>query len=361
MEEKLLIDKDWDWTLCKSSNPTMKPNKLLIPVNNLSFRDEDLGKFNKLYTDCLKYEKEGVFWKNDHWTPSQGISINREYIRGSFYMINVKTSFIEIIIRHTNARYYRFIVGYEKDKTKSRGMWGRRAFTIYKKELQKDGVDLEDLAIENGYDVKPTIPKQRLDLLVTPGRTYYNAHHADLNSAYNAGMIESFPILEKSVKRMYAMRKAKKEFKDVLNMTQGFMQSDIVRCRFAHISKAGYVYTERRLDEMTEKLEKNGYRILGYNADGIWYQGEKPFEDDTFGSEIGQWKTDHSYCKIRYKSKGCYEYQNEEEGYKPVFRGESSLERTKPRSDWEWGDIFNGEQVEFIFKEQDGIWKCLCI
>lgn len=357
MEENLLIDNDWDWTLCKSSPPTMKPNKMLIPVNNFSFRDEDVAKFNKIYLDCINLEREGLLKRNDFKTPSNGISISRERLRGAFWSITAKTSFIEILIRYLNARYYRFIIGYEKDKTRKHGMWGRKAFTIYKQELLNDGVDLEDLSISNGYEVKKSIPKQRLDLLVTPGRTYYNAHHVDLNSAYNAGMIESFPILEKSVRRMYALRKSRKEFKDVLNMTQGFMQSDMVSCRFAHISKAGYVYTNRRLDEMTKKLIDKGYRILGYNADGIWYQGSKPFEDDSFGSDIGQWKTDHSYCKIRYKSKGCYEFENEEEGYHPVFRGESSLEKTKPRSDWVWGDIFQGECIEFSFTEGEGLKK----
>lgn len=364
MEEannNIIIDSDFDWESCKSSPPTKNPNKLLIPVNNLSFRDEDVAKFNKIYTDCIKREQEGFFpRKTNCFTQSQGISIRRDVLRGAFYAVTVKTSFIEIFIRNFNGRYYRFIIGYEKDKVKEKGMWGRKAFTIYKSELKKDGVLLENLSIENGFEVKQTIPKQKLDLFATPGRTYYNAHHCDLNSSYNAGMIESFPVLAKTVRRMYAMRKQHPIFKDVLNMTQGFMQSEMVGYRYSHISKSGYVFTDRKLEELSEKLKNNGYRVLGYNADGIWYQGEHPYEDETFGPDLGQWKTDHKYCKLRYKSKGCYEFENEEEGYHPVFRGESSYEKTVPRCNWVWGDIFKGEAVEFSFNEKCGLEK-LCL
>ena len=324
-----------DWSIYKSSPPTMKPNKMLIPVNNIGFNDEGVAEFNEIYQYCLEQANAGLF-RTFITTKSQGISIARGNIRGAMWLITVKKTFIEILIRNFDARYYRFIIGYGKEKKNN--LAGRQAFQIYKEELLKDNVNLDDLAITNGEEVKQTIPAPRIELNVAPERTYYNAHHIDLNSAYNAGMMEKFPVLEKSVRRMYNLRKQNTEYKNVLNMTQGFMQSQLVGYKFSHISKAGYEYTLRRLAELTEKLEASGRRILSYNTDGIWYQGEE-YHDDGEGTDIGQWKNDHTDCKIRYKSKGCYEYV--ENGiYTPVFRGESSYEKVKPRTDWEWGDIF---------------------
>lgn len=352
-----------DWSKYKSSNPTMKPNKMLIPVNNISFSKEGVEEFNKLYQYCLEKERNGEFHKRFILTKSQGISIAQGNIRGAMWLITVKKSMTELLIRNLDARYYRFIIGYKKeDVDKKNGMWGRKAFQLYKEELLADNVDLETLALdsaEEGLEVKKTIPSPKIDLLVAPERTYYNAHHMDLNSAFNAGMMKQFPQLETSVRRMYSKRKIDKRYKDVLNMTQGVLQSELLQYRFSHISKAGYVFTNEQIELMSEKLRNNGYRILSYNTDGIWYQGEKPYEDETFGKDIGQWKNDYINCKIRYKSKGAYEFVDGDGNYKPVVRGEMSVEKTKPRETWTWEDnmLFKSELVTYNFVEGLGFYR----
>ena len=63
----------------------------------------------------------------------------------------------ELVIRNLDARYYRFVIGYGKDKVTSK-MSGRKAFKIYTEELLKDGFDIKELAISDGYDIKKTIP-----------------------------------------------------------------------------------------------------------------------------------------------------------------------------------------------------------
>ena len=347
-----------NWAGYKSSKPTMKPNKMLIPVNNMSFSEEGVEEFNKIYQYCLEKEKNGEFHKRFIVTKSQGISIAQGNIRGAMWLITVKKSFAEILIRNLDARYYRFIIGYNKDKLTKDGMWGRKAFQIYSQELLLDKVNIEDLAIspEEGKKVKETIPSPHIDLMVAPMRTYHNAHHMDLNSAFNAGMMKQFPQLETSVRRMYSKRKVNKAYKDVLNMTQGTFQSELLNFRFSHISKAGYVYTNEQVELMSQKLKDAGYRVLSYNTDGIWYQGEKPYEDETFGTDIGQWKNDYINCKIRYKSKGAYEFVDGDGNYKPVVRGEMSIEKTKPRDTWTWEDnmLFKSELVTYTFMEGIG-------
>ena len=344
-----------NFTKYKSSRPTMKPNKMLIPVNNFGFNDKDVEEFNEIYNYCLQNAREGKM-RNFIITKSGGISIAIGNIRGAMWTLTVKKTFIEIIIRNFDAHYYRFIIGHQKDKTE---VSGRQAWWKYKETVEAHGINLEALAIDNGKEVKETIPSPRIELNVAENRTYYDAHHIDLNSAYNAGMMEAFPVLEPAIREMYNKRKVNPEYKQVLNMTQGFMQSEMVGYKYAHISKAGYIYTIRRLDELTSKLVSSGRRILAYNTDGIWYQGDI-YHDSNEGTDIGQWKNDQVNCKIRFKSKGCYEYETADGIYKPVFRGESAYEKLVPKENWIWGDIFKGDVVEYYFKEGKGVLKKKC-
>lgn len=349
-----------NWNEYKSSNPTTKPNKMLIPVNNFGFNDKDIKSFNDIYIYCLKMEKEGIFSRNFVITKSGGISIAKGNIRGCMWLLTVTKSLAEILIRNIDARYYRFIIGYKKNEMTKDSMWGRKAFSIYTEELKKDNFDINSLALtpEEGEKIKETIPSPKIDLVVSPERTYHNAHHIDLNSAFNAGMMKAYPQLEKTVRRMYNMRKIHTEYKNVLNMTQGVMQSSLVQYKFSHISKAGYEFTNKQIDIMSEKLINAGRRILSYNTDGIWYQGDL-YEDDTFGTDIGQWKTDYTNCKIRYKSKGAYEFVDDNGNYKPVVRGELSIERTKPRDTWTWEDniLLDNEIVTYSFIKGKGFIK----
>lgn len=350
-----------DLSKYKSSNPTMKPNRMLIPVNGFAFNDEGMVEFNKIYQYCLEHANKGDM-KHFIITRSGGISTAIGNIRGAMWQLVVKKTFVEIVMRDFDARYYRFQIGHSKDKKE--GLHGHQAFIIYKEMLIKHGISLESLAINNGKEIKETIPAPRIELTVPEDRTYYNVHHIDLNSAYNAGMMKAFPVLEPAIRELYNKREQNESYKDVLNMTQGFMQSEMVGYKYAHISKAGYVYTLDRLEDLTNKLIAKGYRILAYNTDGIWYQsfdGSK-YSDEDEGKDIGQWKHDYIDCQIRFRSKGCYEFigtktKNNTIKYKPVFRGESSYEKIKPKEEWTWGDIYKGDVVEYIWKDGIGVTK----
>lgn len=336
---------------------------MLIPVNNFGFDDEGIAEFNAIYKYCVDMEKKGIFCKQFVKTKSGGISIAQGNIRGPMWSITATKCIVEILIRNIDARYYRFIIGYNKDRVDKDSMWGRKAFRIYSEELLKDGFDINTLAIdtEKGKEIKATIPSPKIDLLVAPERVYHNVHHMDLNSAFNAGMMKAFPQLEPTVRRMYNLRKIRKEYKDVLNMTQGVMQSSLVQYKLSHISKAGYEFTNNQIDIMSEKLKNNGRRIIAYNTDGIWYQGDL-YEDDTFGTDIGEWKTDHTDCKIRFKSKGAYEYADDNDAstnYHAVVRGECSIEKTRPRETWTWDEniLSKTSVVQYSFIKEVGFVK----
>lgn len=360
-----------DFGIYKSSDPTSQPNKLLIPVNRLAYNDEDVEIFNAIYQYCLHYEALGELGCLKR-TRSGGISTARENLHGAMWLLNKTKSIIEIIIRNFDARYYRFIIGQSTsneldDSRKNKAetsLSGRQAFILYKDELQAHGIDLEALAVPDGIKIKETIPPPRIELCCTPDRTYINVHHIDLNAAYNSGMMMAFPVLEPAIRTMYEKRQFNKKYKDILNMTQGFMQSSLVGYRFAHISKAGYDYTLKRLDELTQRLGSEGYKILCYNTDGIWYTSKdgtnRRYSDSDEGYDLCQWKHDYINCKIRFKSKGCYEFigtntKDNTEKYHPVFRGTSTFEQFKPRSEWEWGDIYLGEVLTYVFVEGEGL------
>lgn len=346
----------FDLSKYKFATPTTTINKMLIPITNFGFNDTDVAEFNTIYKHCIQQTKLGNY-SPYIMTRSGGISIKRNVNFGPRWHLNAGKTFVEIILCDQFGRNFRFIIGHQKDKKDS--MSGRQAFWEYKDMLIKHAINLEDLAIssEEGLKIKETIPSPRIELVAEPATTYQNAHHIDLNSAYNAGMMEAFPVLEPAIRELYNKRKLNPKFKDVLNMTQGFMQSSLCQYKYSHISKAGYVYTLRRLQELSDNLTKAGCKILAYNTDGIWYQGEM-YHDQDEGKDIGQWKHDYENCLVRFKSKGCYEIMKPDGSYKPVFRGESSFEKIRPRSEWIWGDIFRGDVINYQFIEGLGVIKC---
>lgn len=197
---------------CKGVECPFSLNKLKLPITNLGFNPKDIKIFNTIYEYCVENEKKGLF-KQFVATRSGGISITRENILGPRYLLTITNSIIELLLKDDDFQVYRIIVGYNKDKLDKNATTGRKAFICYKKELKKDGVDIEDLAIPNGKEVKETIPAPKIELCLDADVTYYNAHHIDINSAYNAGMSEAYPVLRKSVERMYLKRKENPEFK----------------------------------------------------------------------------------------------------------------------------------------------------
>ena len=90
------------------------------------------------------------------------------------------------------------------------------------------------------------------------------------------------------------------------------------------------------------------------NVDGIWYQGEI-YHDEDEGPNIGQWANDHINCKWRAKSSGSYEFI-EDGKYYPVVQGCTGYDCVKPRTEWEWGDIYKtGKQLVYYFKDGVGL------
>lgn len=347
----MMTDICRDWTF---SEPSRRPNLQLIPVNAMLYSDDDVELFNKAYQYCRSEIGESYFAT----TPSGGISTSVEHWRGPRWLIRNTTTLIELIVKDFDGCYFRLQIGRARKNLKQEGMIsGRKAFLKFKEELQKDGVDLNEFKIDNGEEVKASIPFPLIQIFVPPGRTIENAHHLDLNSAYMAGIAQNFPEMRYTIERLYYGRHDKPVNKDVLNYAQGCFQSrKIVRdLRHCHIAKAGIDWTQAHVLAKAQELEEAHRRVIGFNTDGIWYQGDI-YDASDHGSRLGEWKHDHTNCKLRYKSRGCYEFI-EDGKYTPVFRGTSTYEKVVPRSEWAWGDIFQGDVIKYQFIPGKGIVK----
>lgn len=232
---------------------------------------------------------------------------------------------------------------------------GWEAFMIFKNKCLEFGIDLTKYAIDNGEEVKksiqpPLIYMKKVDKPMT------NVHHIDFHSSYPAGLANTHPEFRKVINYFYERRKENPKFKGVLNSTIGFMQS--VKCcgaKWAHLSKDAILDNNNRVRQMAAILAKSGRYIIGFNTDGIWYQG-RLYSGKGEGDKLGQWSNDHKFCKFRAKSDGSYEFI-EDGKYYPVLRGYTKLDTIKSRDQWEWGDIYKAtsEVISCSFDKEIGV------
>lgn len=325
-----------------------KVNYIKIPVTAFPINEEGAHRFNEIYGYIKSLKLNNIVR-----TKSGGISIAKGNLKLPAWDLRNTTSCIEMTLLLAEGQWR--IQFRSVDKEKGSSIWGSTAFKVFKKTCAKYKINLDDYAISNGEEVKKEIESPRIELVGEANRIYRSVHHIDLNSSHISGMVKYHPYLREPFEEIYNKRKEKgkkEEYKAVLTHTWGFLQSTkMCGAKWAHISRDGIKYTNDKLDELTEKLVAAGRKILMYNTDGIWYQGEI-YHDDTEGKALGQWKNDHTNCKFRAASKGKYEFIEDDE-YHVVVRGETKLDKIKPRSDWEWGDIynFNCTVIQFYWTE----------
>lgn len=330
------------------TKPTLKVCFHGLPKTYLElFSAQDVEDFNKIYQHC---------YDNYYELPEYRYDKKRDSL--PCYYLKAGNLGYDLVFCNENAEWS--YLRLKLRRPKEGDMSGREAFKIYKKELRKDGIDIEKYAIDNGLEYKAQIPMPAIHYCFKNyDKIIENAHHIDLNSAYNAGLIESYPDFKPTVLRMYSQREDNAVYKDILNMTTGYFQSEYVNYRFSHLALASHLYTHRRLKEVTEYIQSQDRIVFAYNTDGLWYTGDQ-LEIPDSGKEIGQWKHDYINCKIRFKSKGCYEFigtdtKEDEVIYKAVVRGITTFDREKPRDEWTWGDIYNGSDINFSFLEGFGV------
>lgn len=334
----------------KWSKITTTPNLLLCPVVNCAMCAEGIEQFNSYIEWC-----ETNIGKQSRIVFTKSGGIKKDGIR-SRYGFRHTNATVELVIYY-QCRGCRVCLRNFTPSDNTKQIYGHQAFTRFEHIMTKFGINIEDWAQNDevkAWETKLSIPRVRISMQpLILNKTLTNVHHLDWNSSYLSGMKEYEPKWGPALDWMYEHRKDDPVMKSVMVMTTGWFQSKLCKAKWSHFSKAGIEYNNRKIGELAEQLVSTGRKIIGFNTDGIWYQGEV-FHNVDEGIGLGHWKNDHINCTFRAKSNGAYEFI-EDGKYTPVIRGETKLDAIKPRSKWEWGDIYNyaAEVIQFVWDEEE--------
>lgn len=338
----------------KGAKVLCKVNKLLIPCHVCDNTKDGAHEFNQYYQEVLKL----TGWNTIVRTPSGGVSIARQNFKPPMWDIKATNACIEITLIGIYMLRIQFRQNSSVKEDNQPKIYGREAFSAFKKWLLLDGIDLEDYAIDNGAEVKKTIPKYIIKMENEKYKDciFKNVHHIDFHNSFPAGLVNTHPEFGGVITMAYNTRKTRPINKAILNYSIGFMQSiSMTGAQWAHLAKDAIEDNNKRVEELAAKVAASGRLILSYNTDGFWYAGEI-YHGEGEGKALGQWENDHINCKFRAKSAGAYEYI-EDGNYFPVVRGRTNLDLIKPRTEWEWGDIYRREAqvIEFFWEEGVGL------
>ena len=332
--------------------------------------DVSLDEINREYNYWLSYKPNLVYNKNLTYS-GQLSKANFNY--GVWYILN--NQFFKLFVSCVDAEdipcayQLRFRIN---DTDFGREISGRDSFQRFRAELKRDGVDIENFAISNGKELKSAIdfgnPVIQFNESIKD-KVIDNVHHVDMASAYMyfAGIYH--PEWEKTIRRIYDLRKSDSIYKHILTHACGFFQSQYCILNghgyaLADVASFAIRNTAIAVKKMAKELTNYGFKILAFNTDGVWFHGDlkllpqEIFEKFTQKKEIGKFSIDHKNCTIRFKSVGAYEYM-ENGKYTPVVRGLTRYDRAGlARDNWKWGYIYTpeGEQVEvYKFERNTGL------
>ena len=327
----------------KHTASSSRLNYLLIPVTTFNVDKRGAKKFNKIFF----WLKKQNLYKLER-TKSGSIK-NGPHVKRPAWDIKTNHYCVELtVVMEGSAWRIQF-------RTKlPKGMSGRKAFSVFKRYLLRDGIDLDTYAIENGDEVKKEIEHY----LVKPWHRFYldkiydRAHHIDFHSSFAAGLANTHPEFRPTLEWLYKNREKDEINKNILNFSIGYMQSSAgCNARWAHLSKDAIADNNKRVLNLIERLEKGGRTVLLLNTDGVWYNGPI-YHGEGEGSGLGEGQNDHTNCTFRMASAGAYEFI-EKNVYYPVIRGIPN----DTKSEWKWGDIYKEKAIPsiFSFTEEQGV------
>lgn len=340
------------------------PNLIKIPVSAFKTSIDGVTQFNEIYHFLLKESAKKRIRKLN-LTSSGGIATKRTFDPATDNLIGYRMGYIMTsskvdVILLTDV-CFRFQLGITPQKKEDKHHApSRKIFSQFKKELLKNGINLDDYAIKNGMEVKQQIPKPLIMVTsndyIGKDKIFENVHHIDFKSSYAAGLVNTHPEFAPTIQTYFNKRFRYPSYKLFLNIVIGYMQSRICcKAKWAHLSRDAIKDNIQRVEKLAYQVQNNNRQILLFNTDGFWYQGDI-YHGDNEGNGLGQWYNDYVNCKFRMKSKGAYEFITPDGKYHPVVRGLTNFDTQKPREDWVWGDIFQptAEPVKIIFNPLKG-------
>lgn len=334
----------------RHSMATYDINYKLVPVTVFDITEEGAREFNKILDYAKSVPNIGTIQR----TYSGGIACGRKLIFPAYDLRRTGTCAELTLLLPEGCWRFQFRSKLKQDANPG-GLSGAQAFNKFLDYCERYDIDIEQYAVDNGEEIKKTIEAAPVGLANDYIRdvTWKNAHHVDYHSSYPAGLVNTHEEFRDLIEFLYMRRRTSPECKAILNFSIGFMQS-ITGCnaRYATLSRDAIHDNNRRVYDLAKRVKANGGLILAYNTDGFWFTGEK-YHGEGEGNKLGDWHYDHEDCIWRAKSGGCYEFM-ENGTYNVVARGKMRLDNIKPRSDWQWGDIYSEDAEPITYTLTEG-------
>lgn len=240
---------------------------------------------------------------------------------------------------------------------KKSNMSGAKAFELFAQECKKQNVDLEKYALskEDGYKEYYSISRHKIENYKL-FKEIEHVNHIDFNKAFPSCLCEKYPEFEKVFKSILEKRK---DAKYIVDPAIGYMRSPYLNYKYSKLAKAAVDGNNYKLIDITINLKLQGFEVLGYNTDGIWYHDltnqNRLYHDENEGLGLHKWKHDHIDVLWYAQSDGQYYYieDNGKGKFTPVLRGAYHYAKIKPRENWDCREDF----FKAIESYLDIIWK----
>lgn len=330
----------------------LKVNYYFLPKTYMNNAKDKLTQDNikKLNELIVKMQNSKAFSKLRR-TKSNGISIEGKYLVSHPFQYDIVSSTSKNVVTIvSDVGSFKIYVGYAREKEK--GETGKTHSGRWIDAVTSVGINLEDYSNDpkSGEIAAANIHKPEVGTVYAIKDKLYegNIHHLDFHKFYPSGIALLHPEFKEAFKILI-------ENNDKLALDAGtrFLASKHAKYKYAKLIKEGINYMYNRFFEVSDDLERTGRKILAYNTDGIWYQGDV-YHGLYEGNDLGEWSNDYINVKqIRFASAklGKYEFITEDNKYECRVKGTSTYERIKPREEWEWGDIYKTKIISLTYNK----------
>lgn len=195
------------------------------------------------------------------------------------------------------------------------------------------------------------------------GKVLNHVWSVDINSAFPDALTHIVPSSTKYIRQLYEKRKTNAKAKGKLNNAIGAMTSKVTTFLGMPpraLSQLRYEILKWHNDQFQKYVryfESQGAIIINKRIDSIkfiWpFTDRKPHIPNE-GADLGQLKIDFADATYLQLSTSKYQYIDPTTNkLKVVISGLTSLDRVKPRAEWEWDDIYKcGMEQSFCYDEE---------
>lgn len=324
--------------------PFLKPDRMVkkptIIDDTLTYEKD----INLIYTTVISQDYMKPMKVTDKRTIKKGLYDNIYSYRVD--VVYTDNKILKGVIFYVNIYKTMFVFKWGRlTAKKGSTMTGVKAFKLFEKYCENNNVNLEDYKIskEEGLKVKedierPLIKQYHHDVLERTNEIFVNrevehVNHLDLCKAYPSQLAEAYPEFDK----VYQDILSHKEAKMIMDPSIGYMQSKFCNYQYSHLSKIAVNGTRNKILDISDKMLAQGFAIINYNTDGIWYKDitgkNRLYHDENEGVGLHKWKHDHIDVTFYAEQPRAY-YFIENGKCNVVLSGLSTYDRIKPRDKW---------------------------